>query len=90
MTVLIASTYRPAIEPVVLMGRYESRGESIEKFRAGVVGWELKTDPPVERFFIPPQEETSRRAALLAVIRLVECEAHSRMADLEAKDVKDV
>jgi hypothetical protein len=90
MTVLITSTYRSSIEPVVLMGRYESRGESIEKFRACVIGRDLKAYPPRQKFLIPPQEETSRRAALLAVIRLVESEAHSRMADLEAKDVKDV
>jgi hypothetical protein len=36
-------------------------------------------------FFVSPQEGTDRKSALMAVIRLVEKEAHKRMAELEAK-----
>ena len=68
------------------MGRYESRGESIEKFRASVSGWSLSADPPGEGFLIPPQEGPSRRSALMAVIRLVEDTVHEKMGDLEGKD----
>lgn len=86
MTELIVSTYRPVVEPVILIGRYESRGEGVEKFRAGVVGWRLSEDPIVEQFLVPPQEGTDHQSALMAVIRLVEDKAHKRMADLEGKD----
>ena len=91
ITELIASTYRPTLEPLLLMGRYESRGEGVEKFRACVIGWNTKSVGGAERkFLIAPQEGLSRQSALLAVIRLVESAAHKRMADLEAKEACDL
>jgi len=90
ITELIASTYRPVLEPLLLMGRYESRGEGVEKFSACVIGWNTKSVTPERKFLIAPQEGLSRQSALLAVIRLVESAAHKRMADLEAKEACDL
>ncbi|CAN9181974.1 unnamed protein product [Alternaria sp. RS040] len=82
---LVTSTFRPSVHPVVLMGSHESRrsGEIVENFRASVVGWDVLDAS--EMFFVSPQEGTDRKSALMAVIRLVEKEAHKRMAELEAK-----
>ncbi|RYN92424.1 hypothetical protein AA0119_g9977 [Alternaria tenuissima] len=85
VTELVTSTFRPSVHPVVLMGSYESRsrGEIVQNFRASVVGWDVLDAS--EMFFVSPQEGTDRKSALMAVIRLVEQEAHKRMAELEAK-----
>lgn len=84
-TELVTSTFRPSVHPVVLMGSYESRsrGETVQNFRASVLGWDVLDAS--EMFFVSPQEGTDRKSALMAVIRLVEQEAHKRMAELEAK-----
>jgi hypothetical protein len=67
------------------MGRYKSRGEGVEKFRASVIGWDFSKEPSVEKFLVPPQEGTDRQSALMAVVRLVEDKAHKRIADLEGE-----
>ncbi|CAN9456089.1 unnamed protein product [Alternaria alternata] len=63
--------------------RKQVEREIVQNFRASVVGWDVLDAS--EMFFVSPQEGTDRKSALMAVIRLVEQEAHKRMAELEAK-----